>query len=126
MNANLAGLTDGEYSVEFAPDMSPIVKHASAVVPARLLSTSEQLRVGIAVQEAIAAYLGLRILAIDGADLLDQDNRDRLTGFVLERAEAGEFDQVLVFSTVGDVQPANPGLPRFKMFRVEAGTVREI
>lgn len=126
VNANLAGLTDGEYSVEFAPDMSPTVKHAGAVVPARLLSTSEQLRVGIAVQEAIAAYLGLRILAIDGADLLDQDNRDRLTGFVLERAGEGEFDQVLVFSTVGDVQPVNPGLPGFKLFWVEAGTVKEI
>ncbi|MDD3654845.1 MAG: hypothetical protein PHO01_11835, partial [Desulfotomaculaceae bacterium] len=126
VNKNLTELTDGDYTVDFAPDLSPIVSHAGAAVPARLLSTSEQMRVGIAIQEAIAAHLGLRFLAIDGADLLDQDNRDLLTGFVCDRAEAGEFDQVLVFSTVGDVPPANPGLPGVKMFWVENGTVREI
>lgn len=126
VNENLAALTDKAYTIEFAPDLSPVVRHAGATVPARLLSTSELLRVGIAIQEAIAAHLGLRLLAIDGADLLDQDNRDRLTGFVLERAAAGEFEQVLVFSTVGDVPPANPGLPGLKMFWVEAGTVQEI
>ncbi|MDD3654123.1 MAG: AAA family ATPase [Desulfotomaculaceae bacterium] len=125
VNENLAVLTDGAYAVEFAPDLSPIVRHAGATVPARLLSTSEQLRIGIAIQEAIAAHLDLRFLAIDGADLLDQDNRDRLTGFVLERAAASEFDQVLVFSTAGDTPP-NPGLPGLKMFWVEAGAVREI
>ncbi|MDD3654703.1 MAG: hypothetical protein PHO01_11060 [Desulfotomaculaceae bacterium] len=45
-----------------------------------------------------------------------QDNRDLLSGMLLELAE--EYDQVLVFTTVGDVQPVNPDLPGVKMFWV--------
>lgn len=126
VNANLARLTDGVYSIEFSPDMDINVKASGVTIPARLLSTSENLRVGIAIQEALAAWLGLRFLAIDGADLLDQENRDRLTEFALGLAEKGEFDQIIIASTVGDVKPRNPGLPGFKMFWVEAGVVKEI
>jgi len=43
---------------------------------------------------------------------------------LLDTAE--EFDQVLVFTTVGDMQPENPGLPGVKMFWVEEGKVKEI
>ena len=39
---------------------------------------------------------------------------------------AAEFDQVLVFTTVGDVTPENPGIPGVKMFLVDEGAVREI
>jgi exonuclease SbcC len=90
----------------------------------RLLSRSEQLRAGIAISDALSAAAGLKFLAIDEADILEQDNRDLLSGMLLELAE--EYDQVLVFTTVGDVQPVNPGLPGVKMFWVEEGAVKEI
>jgi len=90
----------------------------------KLLSKSEQLRVGIAVSEALSAAAGLKFLAIDEADILEQDNRDLLAGMPLDTA--AEFDQVLVFTTVGDVRPENPGIPGVKMFLVDEGAVREI
>ena len=37
-----------------------------------------------------------------------------------------QFDQIMLFCTVGDVQPQNPGLPGVKMFWVEDGTVSEL
>jgi exonuclease SbcC len=88
------------------------------------LSRSEQLRAGIAISDALSAAAGLKFLAIDEADILEQDNRDLLSGMLLELAE--EYDQVLVFTTVGDVQPVNPSLPGVKMFWVEEGSVKEI
>lgn len=90
----------------------------------KLLSKSEQLRVGIAVQAAIAKTTGLNFLAVDEVDMLDQDNRDLLTGTLLEVLD--QFDQVLLFCTVGDVRPQNPGLPGLKMFWVADGTVNEL
>ena len=90
----------------------------------KLLSKSEQLRVGITISEALSAAAGLKFLAIDEADMLEQDNRDLMAGMLLDTA--AEFDQVLVFTTVGDVNPDNPGIPGVKLFLVEEGAVREI
>lgn len=76
---------------------------------------------GIAIQEALSSAAGLSFLAIDEADMLDQENRDLLTGMLLNLAE--EYDQVLVFTTVGDTKPTNPGLEGVKIFWVEEGAV---
>lgn len=126
VNGRLNRLTDGCYQMRWTPDMAIEIFANGTPLPMRMLSTSEQVRVGIALQEAIAAFLGLRIIAIDGADVLDQENRDLLTGCLLDIMEAGEYDQALVFSTVGDVTPQNPGIPGLKMFWVEDGKVSEI
>jgi len=80
--------------------------------------------VGIAIQEALSHAAGLSFLAIDEADMLDQENRDLLTGMLLDIA--GEYEQVLVFTTVGDVKPQNPGLAGVKLFWVEEGKVSEV
>ncbi len=124
VNRTLNLITSG-YALTIGDDMLPLVQVPSgAVLHPRLLSTSEYLRVSIAIQEALANAAGLNFLAIDGADLLDQDNRDLLMGGLLDLAE--EYEQVFVFSTIGDVQPVNPGLPQVKMFYVEGGNVKEI
>jgi len=57
-------------------------------------------------------------------DMLDQDNRDLLMVTMLTAAE--QFDQIMLFCTVGEVQPADPGLPGVKMFWVEDGRVTEL
>lgn len=125
VNDRLGRLTEGTYHISLGPDMTLLCcANGGPFLPLKLLSKSEQLRVGIAISEALSAASGLKFLAIDQADMLDQENRDLLTGMLLDTAE--EFDQVMVFTTVGDVQPQNPGLPGVKMFWVEDGTVHEL
>lgn len=125
VNDRLGRLTEGAYQVSLSDDMTILCRaNGGPVLPLRLLSRSEQLRVGIAISDALSAAAGLKFLAIDEADILEQDNRDLLAGMLLELA--GEYDQVLVFTTLGDVQPENPGIPGVKMFLVEEGAVREI
>jgi len=125
VNDRLGRLTEGAYQVSLAPDMAILCRaNGGPLLPLKLLSKSEQLRVGIAVSEALSAAAGLRFIAIDEADMLDQENRDLLAGMLLDTAD--EFDQVLVFTTVGDVRPENPGLLGVKMFWVEEGAVKEL
>lgn len=125
VNDRLGRLTEGAYQVSLGEDMTILCRaNGGPVLPLKLLSKSEQLRVGIAVSEALSAAAGLNFLAIDEADMLEQDNRDLLAGMLLDTAE--EFDQALVFTTVGDVKPENPGIPGVKMFLVDEGAVREI
>lgn len=125
VNDRLGRLTEGTYHIRLTPDMTLLCcANGGPFLPLKLLSKSEQLRVGIAISEALSAAVGIQFLAIDVADMLDQENRDLLAGMLLEVAD--EFDQVLVFTTVGDVQPENPALPGVKMFWVEEGAVHEL
>lgn len=126
VNRNLNELTEGTYQLTHDDTGSILVYASGTPLALKALSASEQFRVGIAIQEALAHFLGLRFLAIDGADILDQSNRDLLTGFLLGLLEGGEYDQALVFSTIGDVQPQNPGRPGVKMFLVQNGGVGEL
>lgn len=125
VNDRLGRLTEGAYQVSLASDMTILCRaNGGPLLPLKLLSKSEQLRVGIAISEALSTAACLKFLAIDEANILDQENRDLFAGMLLDTAD--EFDQVLVCATVGDVQPANPGIPGVKAFWVEEGTVREI
>lgn len=125
VNHRLGRLTEGAYQLTLGADMTLLCRaNGGPHLPLKLLSKSEQLRVGIAIQEALSHAAGLNFLAIDEADMLDQENRDLLTGMLLDLAE--EYDQVLVFTTVGDVQPTNPGLAGVKLFWVEDGKVAEV
>lgn len=122
VNERLARLTEGAYQISLAEDMALLCRtNGGPMLPIKLLSKSEQLRVGIVIQEALSNAAGLSFLAIDEADMLDQENRDLLTGWLLDLAE--EYEQVLVFTTVGDVPPENPGIEGVRLFWVEDGTV---
>lgn len=61
------------------------------------LCKSEQFRVGVAFQYALAKLAGARLLMLDEADILDAQNRDQLINFLLEIQP--EFDTILVFAT---------------------------
>ncbi|MBF7081712.1 hypothetical protein IT084_01785 [Desulfallas sp. Bu1-1] len=84
LNSLLAACTEGRYQLIWQNDFTPLVTRDGHALPMKLLSKSEQLRVGIAVQAAIAKTTGLNFLAVDEVDMLDQDNRDLLTGTLLE------------------------------------------
>ncbi len=124
LNDQLAATTEGRCQLAWQDDFTPQVTSHGHTLPLKLLSKSEQLRVGIAVQAAVARMAGLNFLAVDEVDMLDQDNRDLLTGALLTVLD--QFHQVLLFCTVGEAPPPNPGLPGVKVFWVQDGTVREI
>ncbi|KAF1084948.1 chromosome segregation protein [Sporotomaculum syntrophicum] len=124
INNMLAACTEGLYRLEWQEDFNPLITRKRQPLPLKLLSRSEQFRVSIALQAAIAKLTGLNFLAVDEVDMLDQDNRDLLTCSLLNVMD--QFDQIMLFSTVGDVQPRNPGLPGVKMFWVEDGRISEL
>ncbi len=124
LNGTLALITEGRYQLNWNGDFTPMIGVNGSLLPIRLLSKSEQHRVGVAFQTAIAKQAGLKFLAVDEVDMLDQDNRDLLTGAMIDQME--EFDQAMMFCTVGDVEPQNPGLPGIRMFWVEDGSIKEV
>ncbi|MCL6558659.1 MAG: hypothetical protein K6U74_07605 [Firmicutes bacterium] len=124
LNSILTLITEGHYQLTWDSDFTPLIRKNGSLLPIKLLSKSEQHRVGIAFQTAIAKQAGLKFLAIDEVDMLDQDNRDLLTGTLIDQMD--EFDQIMMFCTIGDVEPQNPGIPGLKMFWVEDGNVKEL
>lgn len=81
--------------------------------PAAVLSTSERMRTGIALQLAVSAFSGLGFAFIDEAEILDADNNAALARMVLE-VRGG---QILVASTRDEsyTLPAVPGLQVFRL-----------
>ena len=67
------------------------------------LSTSERLRVGVALQEGLATLSGLRFLLVDNVDMLDQARRDAFVASVLEMAP--DYDSIVLLATL-DAPPA--------------------
>lgn len=124
VNDMLAACTEGRYQLAWQEDFTPLITLQGQPLPLKLLSRSELLRVSIALQAAIAKWTGLNFLAVDEVDILDLDNRELLTSSLLEVMD--QFDQIMLFCTVGDVLPQNPGLPDVKMFWVEDGQVSEV
>ncbi len=124
LNNQLNLVTESRYQLTWDGDFTPLVRQDGSLLTLRLLSKSEQFRVGIAFQITIAKLAGLRFLTIDEVDMLDQDNRDLLTGTLID--QVNEFDQIMMFCTIGDMEPQDPGLPGVKMFWVEDGNVKEL
>lgn len=125
VNDRLGRLSKSACQISFSRDMDIFCRvRGGPLLPLKLLSKSEQFRVGIAVSEALSWACGLEFLAIDEADILDAENRQLLSGMLLELA--GEYEQVLVFSTTVDIPPQKGGLAGVKVFWVEEGAVREL
>lgn len=76
-------------------------------IPTKGLSTSERLRVGVALQDALAHLSGLRFLLIDNVDMLDAENRGRL-GTALTRWSS-DYDTVILLITAGKKLPVVDG-----------------
>ncbi|MBM7855872.1 DNA repair exonuclease SbcCD ATPase subunit [Desulfohalotomaculum tongense] len=68
INNLLTACTEGRYQLTF----TPLITRNGRALPLKLLSKSEQLRVGIALQTAIAKITGLNFLSVDELDMLDQ------------------------------------------------------
>ncbi|MHB8895277.1 MAG: DEAD/DEAH box helicase family protein, partial [Candidatus Geothermincolia bacterium] len=127
-NERLQRLTGGRYNLRLVtdPDFAIIVDHDGVSSPLKLLSSSEQQRVGIILQDAIVHLSGLRFLIIDEADKLDPDNRALLLEFLLDVAE--DYDQIIVLSTIGPDGVNAPETPidELALFLLEDGQLREV
>ena len=66
----------------------------------RLISKSQQWRVDAMIAEAISHLSGMRMLLLDGFDILEQQARGELLGWLDVLAENAEIDTALVFGTL--------------------------
>lgn len=102
------------YTVRFALEPWGIVVNGRT---AELLSTSERLRVGVALQLAIASVTGLNLVVIDQVDLLDGPNRAVLTELL-----ASWPGQVLLAATKDAPPPAMDGIAVYWLEATPQGT----
>lgn len=99
INEVLAQFTDFQLTAEPGAGFTPSVVRDGFEMPVFALSESEELRVGAAIQVALAALTGFGFIVVDAADRLDGKNRERL----LRMLSAQEMVQALVLAT-----PAGP------------------
>lgn len=107
-NEKLKVLTDGEYSVNFRIDEDNFnIYIISGGVERRIkhLSTSERLRIGIIMQDAINELVGSKILVVDDVDILDKNNR-RLFWNLIDRIKEN-YDTIMVMATGTEAKGGN-------------------
>ncbi len=126
-NTNLQALTGGRYQlhIEVDPDFQILVDHDGVSSPLGLLSSSEQQRVGIILQDAIVRLSGLRCLIVDEADKLDPENRALLMDYLLYE---GDYDQIIVLATIGTdgVHKPDPPIEGLALYELKGGQLREV
>jgi hypothetical protein len=66
----------------------------------RLISVSERWRVDAMIAEAISHLSGMRMLVLDGFDVLEPGARGDLVGWLEVLASNGELDSALIFATL--------------------------
>jgi len=117
-------LTGRIYRVEFSPEFAPVIFKNNIPVPLKKLSSGEQLLLGVVMQDILSGLTGLRMLVVDDANHLDQVNKNALLGMLMEIRQ--DYDTVIVLSTLGEVEPKNPGIDGLGMYLVEDGTVKQV
>ena len=128
-------LTSGKYSLEINVnparqsggddvDIHLIDHHNGTRTNVRLASSSERFRAGIVIQSVLSGLTGLRFMLIDGLDILDQENKGFFFRFIQEAKK--DFDNIFVFSTIGQYAPQNPNLPDVDFWVIQDGHVRKI
>lgn len=114
-----SSIATGWAQVRIDPDM----QIRAEARPWRLLSKSEQWRVGAMITEAVSHLSKLNMLMLDEVDVLDSQGRVDLVIWLDQLAAAGEIESALLFGTF-KARPA--GLPETIDVRwVEAGTIPE-
>jgi hypothetical protein len=83
---------------------------------AELLSTSEQMRLALGLQIALARATGIGMIALDGAEILDADGRAGLA----EIAAAGLLDQLIICTTT-DAEFVPPEIPGVEFVGIGVG-----
>ena len=84
--------------------------------PLTAYSESERFRIGIGVQIAVAQASGLKFIVVDRLDMLDRENRTKVTQMLMD-ASTSTLDQVVIMSTREDDQPL-PSMPNCAAYRL--------
>lgn len=88
------------------------------------LSESERYRLGIILQDSFMHLTGLKTMVIDEVNILDQQNKGLLLNILLKLQ--GDYENIILFSTIGDVHPKPSFHPLISMIRVDNGKVYPI
>lgn len=77
INETLAKLTNNKYQLEFNIDEDFVINVISDKIRRNLniVSTSEKMRIGIAIQDAIAKFTNFKLLICDDLEILDKENK---------------------------------------------------
>jgi len=95
-------------------------------IPIELVSLSTRWRVEVCVMAAIARYLNSPLFLCDGADILDPQNRDAFTAFVLQSV-CPHFVHTIVTTTIrGKLEDEKPLPPPASKWTLEAGILRKL
>lgn len=115
------------WRVRFDPAEGLVVEDAAGrAVPLATLAASERLRVGVAVQAALAELSGLHLLIVDDVETLDPENRMALVEALLGLRDNGLIDAALVLAARGETEPADPGIPGLGVYEAVGGTVARV
>lgn len=95
------------YNMKFVLEpFTILVRTPSALIDFDRLSTSERFMISIVLTEMIAKLAGLKVLVLDGADVLDSENKENLGKFLMDIKDS--YDTILVFATLSISQPYKP------------------
>jgi DNA repair exonuclease SbcCD ATPase subunit len=89
-------------------------------LPARALSKSERLRLGVAIQLALSKLSDFGVVVIDDTESLTPDNRLRLID-LMQRTDA--YCTAIILSVRGDVDPVDPGVQGLAVWTIEDGVL---
>jgi exonuclease SbcC len=125
-NERLSLLTGGRYELGFLvdPDFRIVVTHDGAESDLSRLSSSERMRIGVILQDAVSRLSGLRVMMIDDAEVLDPDNRALLINTLVSIKD--DYDTILVMSTLGPKGIENPHLEDLSVFQISDGLLQEV
>ena len=122
-NERFQFLTGEKYRMKFVmPDFTPVMEKNG--VPVRKFSAGERFLLGVVMQDVLAGLAGIRLLVIDDVNHLDQKNKNALMGMLLKVRD--DYDTVMIFSALGEIEPKNPDIEGLGMYLVEDGKVVNI
>jgi len=124
-NERLSLLTGGQYSLHF--EVSPWgiqVTHDGSTSDVGRLSSSERMRIGIILQDAVSRLSGLRVMMIDNCDVLDPGNRALLIETLTTIKD--DYDSIIVMSTRGPGSIENPHIEGLSVFEISEGQIEEV
>lgn len=110
VNRLLVEYTDWKVVIEPGADFELTVTDGEYVTPVSLLSESEKLRVGAAIQVAFAVLTEFGFVVVDAADRLDADNRGPLVEMLMDAGEQHELQAVIAATSVKRSAPSVDGL----------------
>ena len=105
-------------------DFRIVVNHDGIESDLKLLSSSERMRLGVVLQDAIIRLSGLRFMVIDNCDLLDSENRALLMDTLIQIKDS--YDTILMLSTIGPNGATNPHIDDVSVFMLADGKLEEV